>query len=160
MVMSFEQRVHTLLAHEGCTIKGCAICEATVKICLTCGGVSTSAGGNGLTTHCVDKQLTEEQKTAIANGDLDFKNHRWHDKRLGPTIQDVLKEKGLSIAIGDRACCLDKNEGVYICIGIYENKNEQTMYCFHQIMTYGNRMNVGFLTIIHYAKFQEMFGEL
>lgn len=157
---SFSPAQHTLMSHVGCTLENCAICAGKVRICTICGGVDTPAGGNGLTTQCHEKQLSQEQKTAIAAGDLDYKNFRWYDKRLGPTIKETLDEKGLTIGVGTIVPSLNRKEGEYICVGVFDNSNEQTMYNFHQVMTLGNRSTAGFIAIIHYAKYQEYFGEL
>lgn len=154
------QTTHNLLKHENCTVENCAICSGAVQVCLTCNGSKTEAGGDGLTTQCFESPLTEEQKLAVAKGDLDFIKGRWYDKRLGPTLFDTLKEKEDDISIGTRKDCLNPKEGSYICIGVYKNSNGNTIYSFHQIMTYGNRAHVGFVSLIHYAKFQELFGEL
>lgn len=151
---------HTLLQHVGCTVAGCAICSGSVKLCLVCNGASTEAGGDGLTTHCCEKPLTDEQKAAVSNKDLDYKNFRWHDKRLGPTIEEVLKDKKIDIVVGAIACCLNPKEGTYICIGSYKNSQDQRLYSFHQVMEAKNRHDVGFVTLLHYAKFQEKFGDL
>jgi hypothetical protein len=155
-----EHTEHTLLTHVGCTVEGCAICAGSVKLCLVCNGAETEAGGNGLTSECCGKPLTEEQKAAVSTSDLDYKNFRWHDKRLGPTLEEVLKEKKLRLEVGAIACCLDHKEGEYICVGSYRNSMQQTLYSFHQVIKEKNRHNAGFVTLLHYARFVERFGEL
>jgi hypothetical protein len=151
---------HNLLKHEKCTIPSCAICSETVRVCLTCHGSETQAGGNGLTTQCFEAPLTEEQKLSIAKGDLDYINNRWFDKRLGPTIKDKLYAKMIDLKTGHILKALNPADGRYICVGVYSNSAGQTIYAFHQEMSYGNRAAVGFVSLIHYSKFEELFGDI
>lgn len=157
--MNPDETKHQFLTHTNCKVPNCTICSGDVKICLICGGVETP-NSNSLTTNCCEKPLTAEQKKDIEDGHLDYRNFRWHDKRIGPTIKEIIDQKGIAINVGHIACAKDPKGSNYICVGVYENSLGQTMYAWHEIMTATNRENVGFMSLIHYKKFVELFGEL
>jgi len=56
----------------GCELEGhCMICDGALSVCTVCKGAEIE-----LTTDCIGKPLTDNQRIGVANGD-DYKEGKW-----------------------------------------------------------------------------------
>ncbi len=64
---------HVYEQHTDCRTISCLICDGGLAYCVVCRAAECE-----LTTDCAGVKLTQEQRQAISNDQLDFRNGAWH----------------------------------------------------------------------------------